>query len=66
MNELTLVRLALLSQLARSLDGRLGPVLVQVIIRHDFTTHELLFEVRARMNRLDMYSEKMWEGELTG
>ena len=41
----TLVRLALLTQLARRLDGRLTAMLAKVLIRHDLTAHELVLEV---------------------
>ena len=43
----TLVGLALLLELASRLDGRFAPVLVQVLIAHDLTAHELVLEVRA-------------------
>ena len=42
----TLVRLALLPELTGCLDGRFAPVLMQVVVRHDLTTHELVLEVR--------------------
>jgi hypothetical protein len=44
---LTLVGLALLPELAGRLDGGLGPVLVEVIVRHDLTANELVLEVGA-------------------
>ena len=43
----TLVGFALLLELAGRLDGRFAPVLVQVWVAHDFTTYELVLEVRA-------------------
>ena len=43
----TLVRFPLLPELSGSLDGRLRTVLVQVVVAHDLTTHELVLEVRA-------------------
>jgi hypothetical protein len=44
---LTLIWLALLSQLASSLNRCFRTVLLQVIIRHDFTTHKFVLKVRA-------------------
>lgn len=44
----TLVRLALLPKLTGSLDCRFGAVLLEILIRHDFTANELVLEVGAR------------------
>jgi hypothetical protein len=44
---LTLIWLALLSQLAGSLNRRFRTVLLQVIIRHDLTTYEFVLKVGA-------------------
>ena len=43
----TLIRLALLPELACRLDGRFATVLVQVVVRHDLTADELVLKVRA-------------------
>lgn len=42
-----LVQLALLSELAGRLDLGFGTVLLEVVVRHDFTADKLVFEVRA-------------------
>ena len=47
----TFVGLALLLELTSSLDGRFAPVLVQIRVAHDFTTYELVLEVRATAAR---------------
>jgi hypothetical protein len=44
---LTLVGLALLPEFAGRFDGRLGAVLVEVIIRHDLTADKLVLKVGA-------------------
>jgi len=41
-----LVGLALLAELAGGLDGSLGSVLLEVLVRHDLTTDELVLKVR--------------------
>lgn len=43
----TLIRLALLPELARSLDLRFGAELFEVFVGHDLTTDELVLEVGA-------------------
>lgn len=50
--KLTLVRLALLSELASSLHSSFTSVLVKVLIAHDFTTHELVLKVRAVVSHI--------------
>jgi hypothetical protein len=44
---LTLVRLALLPEFSSSFDRRFAPVLFEVIVRHDLTTHKFVLEIRA-------------------
>jgi hypothetical protein len=41
-----LIRLALLPELAGRLDGSFRSVLAEILVRHDFAAHELLFEIR--------------------
>ncbi len=48
---LTLIRLALLPQLARRLDRAFTAVLMQVFIRHDLPTDEFVFKVGAERSR---------------
>jgi hypothetical protein len=43
----TLVWFALLSKFAGGLDGRFGSVFAEILVRHDLTTDELIFEVGA-------------------
>jgi len=44
--ERTLIRLPLLPQFPRGLDGSLAPVLLQVLIRHYLTTDEFILKIR--------------------
>ena len=44
----TLVRLALLPELASCLDGGFAAMFPQIFVGHDFTTDELVLEIGAR------------------
>lgn len=45
--EHTLIGFSLLPELSCCLHRRLTPMLLEVIVRHDFTTDELVLEIRA-------------------
>lgn len=63
---LTLVRLALLPEFAVSFDRRLATILVQVLVTHDFTADELVFEVRTSERQHQSYRVHTWRIEHTG
>lgn len=46
-DELTLIGLSLLPEFPGGLDSRFSAILVQVLVAHDFTAHELVLEIRA-------------------